>query len=276
LELTIIQGIQMDFSEPGLLGKTGLSVGRLGVGSGYGAPAAAYEEAFESGCNYFYWTLRRAGMRDAIKNICGQGKRDQLIIAIQSYSRSELLMEIFTKKALKSLGLNEVDIFLLGWHQRQPSRRVINKALQMKKKGYFRFLGMTGHNRPLFPQMARLGVFDLFHIRYNAAHRGAETEVFPFIPESNRQGTLGYTATRWGNLIDPKRTPKGLAVPRASDCYRFVLTQPQIDVCLTGPANRDQLTEAMTALDHGPMNDDELAWMRRVGDHIHAKSFGRG
>lgn len=128
----------MDFSEPAVLGKTALRVGRLGLGSGYGAPAAAYEEAFESGCNYFYWTSRRAGMRDAIKNICGRGKRDQIVVAIQSYSRSARLMEMFTKKALRSLGLKAVDILLLGWHQKRPAPRLIEKALQMKRNGYFR------------------------------------------------------------------------------------------------------------------------------------------
>ena len=34
-----------------ILGKTGLSVGRLGLAGSYGAPASAYENAFENGCN---------------------------------------------------------------------------------------------------------------------------------------------------------------------------------------------------------------------------------
>lgn len=32
---------------------THLKVGRLGISSSFGAPAAAYEAAFERGCNYF-------------------------------------------------------------------------------------------------------------------------------------------------------------------------------------------------------------------------------
>ena len=35
------------FNEPVTLGRTGLNVGRLGLSSSYGAPAKAYEEAFE-------------------------------------------------------------------------------------------------------------------------------------------------------------------------------------------------------------------------------------
>jgi len=39
----------MNFREPKTLGRTGLKAGRLGVASSYGAPAEAYEEAFERG-----------------------------------------------------------------------------------------------------------------------------------------------------------------------------------------------------------------------------------
>ena len=37
------------------LGRTELKAGRLGISSSYGAPASAFEMAFEHGCNYFTW-----------------------------------------------------------------------------------------------------------------------------------------------------------------------------------------------------------------------------
>ena len=112
----------MDLNQPRILGKTGLKVGPLGVASSYGAPTNAFEEAFERGCNYFYWgSQRKDSMRQAIKNICGQGKRDDLIIVIQSYSRSAFLMEAFFKKAVNSLVLDCADVLLLGWHNKKPT-----------------------------------------------------------------------------------------------------------------------------------------------------------
>jgi len=45
----------MIYSEKTTLGRTGLTVGRLGMSSSFGAPATAFEEAFERGCNYFTW-----------------------------------------------------------------------------------------------------------------------------------------------------------------------------------------------------------------------------
>ncbi len=194
--------------EPAILGKTGLKAGRLGVAASYGAPTSAFEKAFERGCNYFYWgSMRKDGMGQAIRNICSRGKRDDLIIVIQSYSRSAFLMEAFHKRALKSLAIEQADILILGWHNKRPARKILDRALELKEKGLYRFLGLSGHNRTLFPALARENIFDLFHIRYNAAHRGAEEENFPYLQGENRPGVISYTATRWGQLLKTKKMP---------------------------------------------------------------------
>lgn len=58
-----------------ILGKTGLKVGRLGLAGSYGAPARAYETAFEQGCNYFYSGSgrQRSQMHQAVKHLAAQG-----------------------------------------------------------------------------------------------------------------------------------------------------------------------------------------------------------
>src|SRR5207302_4135447 len=48
-----------------------------------------------------------------------------------------------------------------------------------QRDGRVRMLGLTSHQRPLAAEAARSGLLDMLMIRYNAAHRGAETEVFP-------------------------------------------------------------------------------------------------
>jgi predicted aldo/keto reductase-like oxidoreductase len=263
--------IFLDTFAPRILGRTGLKVGPLGVASSFGAPAAAFEEAFEKGCNYFYWgSLRKNGMRQAIRNICRKGKRDDLAIVIQSYSRSAHLMEVFFKKGLRSLSLDHSEILLLGWHNKPPNQKMLNKALEMKEKGVYRFLGLSGHNRVLFPRLAGDGIFDLFHIRYNAAHRGAEKETFPYLNGEDRPGIISYTATRWGQMLNAKKMPPGEPAPCASDCYRFVLSNPAVDVCICGPKNTAQMREGLRTLDLGQLNQEELERMRKIGDHVHA------
>lgn len=257
--------------KPTILGKTGIEVGRLGVASSYGAPASAFEEAFERGCNYFYWgSKRKNGMRQAIRNICRQGKRDDLVIVVQSYSRSAFLMEAFLKRALNSLDIDHADVLILGWHNKRPAQKLLDRALIMKDKGLFRFLGLSSHKRALFPNLAKENIFDLFHIRYNAAHRGAETETFPYLQEEMRPGIISYTATRWGQLLNAKKMPPGEAPPSASDCYRFALSIPAVDVCMCGPKDTAQMKEALRTLELGPLNREEVERMRKIGDYVHA------
>jgi predicted aldo/keto reductase-like oxidoreductase len=138
----------------------------------------------------------------------------------------------------------------------------------MKNKGMFRFLALSSHNRRLFPELAKENIFDIFHIRYSAVHRGAESETFPYLEGNNSPDIVSYTATRWGQLLQEKNMPPSESAPTASDCYRFVLSHPAVDVCMTGPKNLQQMREALRTLDLGPFGGDELERMRKIGDHI--------
>jgi predicted aldo/keto reductase-like oxidoreductase len=259
----------MNLNAPRILGRTGVEAGRLGVAAGYGAPSGAFEEAFERGCNYFYWGSRRTSeMRKAIKNICQKGRREDLVIVIQSYSRSPALLEVFYHRALKQLRIDYADVLLLGWYNKHPSRRILARATEMRERGMVRFLALSSHNRCLFPELAEDGLFDIFHVRYNAAHRGAETEAFKYLKSDHIPGIVTYTATRWGQLLKQKKMPPGETAPPASVCYRFVLSHPAVDVCLTGPKTREEMKEALKTLDLGPLEDDDLERMRRIGDYI--------
>ncbi len=263
---------QMTPFKPRLLGNTGLSVGPLGLGAAYGAPASAWEEAFDKGCNYFYWgAVRRGGMRRALVNLMGQGKRDQMVVAVQSMSRWPFHLERALKKAIRRLPTDHVDVLLLGWHNQHPSDGIIERAIRLKEKGLCRFIGLTGHNRQLFPELANKGEVDVFHVRYNAAHRGAETEVFPSLPQESRPGVVAFTALCWKHLLNEKKMPPGYPTPSPADCYRFCLSHPSVDVCVTGPKNIYQMRQALKALDGGPLSQEEMDRMIKIGDYLHGR-----
>ena len=255
-----------------MLGRSGLRVGRLGLGASYGAPAAAYERAFAAGCNYFYWgSLRSAAMGAAIRHLAGQ-HRAELVVVLQSYSRLGWRLIPRIESGLRQLKLEYADILLLGLHNRPPRPAVMEAAARLQERGRVRHLAVSAHHRPVFQEYATEPRFAVWMTRYNAAHRGAEGEVFPHLPATNRPGVVSYTATRWGTLLDPRHTPAGLRTPTATDCYRFVLSNPVVDVCLTAPATLEQMVANLAALTQGPMSDEELRWMRTVGDQVHART----
>jgi len=256
----------------GTLGKTSLSVGRLGISGGYGAPAEAVETAFERGCNYFYHgSFRRDGMTKAIKNICAKGRREKLVIVAQVYWRAPWLLNRSFDGFLKTTGLDYADVLLLGWYNSNPPRRILDACAALKERKKIRHLAISGHDRSAFPEFAKTGLYDVFHVRYNAAHPGAETDVFTKLPMEGRPGIVTYTSTRWGGLINPKRTPKGEKTPAADDCYRFSMSNPSVDVAICGPKNMDEMKTALSALEKGELDADEDAWMRRVGASMRVK-----
>ncbi len=107
-------------------------------------------------------------------------------------------------------------------------------------------------------------------VRYNAAHRGAETDIVPYLA-AHDPGVVSYTATRWTYLLRrTKGWPKDRAVPTAGQCYRFVLSNPNVDVCLTAPRSEKQLLENLEAVRQGPLPEDEMGFMRAFGDAVHA------
>lgn len=249
-------------------------VGRLGISASYGVPASGVQMAFERGMNYIYWgTFRRPQFGQALRNLRPQ--RDRMFLVIQSYSRLASLIAPSLERALGKIGYDHADALLLGMWNRPAYPRILDACGKLRDRGLIRHIALSTHHRPLIPRLSATGI-DIFHVRYNAVHTGAEREVFPTIVQSRDRegavpGLVAFTATSWRQLLNPKKVSSGDRVPTATDCYRFVMSNPVIDVCMTGPATEQHVREALEALDRGPMNEEELAWMRRVGQAIHAR-----
>jgi len=252
--------------EPRTLGATGRTVGPLGLGSSYGLPGREVERAFDEGVSFFLWgSRRRADFGRGLREVARKD-RARATIAIQTYARAAWTIPGSVDRALRALGTDYVDVLGLAWWNGPPPERIVARALALKESGKVRSLMISCHERPTFATFAADARYDALMVRYNAAHPGSEREVFPHVAASPRRpGVVAFTATRWGSLLDPRLTPQGERTPAASDCYRFALSHPQVDVCLSGPADAAQLDEALLAVRRGPLDADEMAWMRRVG-----------
>jgi aryl-alcohol dehydrogenase-like predicted oxidoreductase len=263
----------MDFKERVPFGRTGLMVSRMGLASGYGVPAAAIEKAVhEYGINYLYVSpvLNLGKMIRAIRNLPPSG-RDELCIVLARPIFRGFRLERYVERWLKKLQLERVDLLFQGVGK-PPSQKLTDRVQQLRDSGTVRFLGMSSHKRPLLGEIARGAVnapVDFLHVRYNAVHTGAEQDVFPHLPEDNRPGIAIYTATCWRKLLKSKLLPVGERPLTAADCYRFVLSHPDVNVCLTAPSNAAQMQDNLKALDAGPLDEEEMARVRRIGSHIY-------
>jgi predicted aldo/keto reductase-like oxidoreductase len=254
------------------LGKTSLRVGPLAVAGGYGVDERSLLEAIERGVNYWYHgSVRFRGMRNAIRSLVADGRRSEVVVVLQSYSRHAWLLERTFLSGLRSLRTDYADVLLLGLYNASPSATVMERALRLRERGIVRHLAISAHRRAAFAEHQAAGHFDVFHVRYSAAHPGAENDVVPQLPDHDRPGIVAYTATRWGQLLDPQRMPPGQVALRARDCYRFVLSNPRFDVCMSGPRNAAEMREALATLEEGPLSPEEEARVRTIGMHVRAQ-----
>ena len=75
---------------------------------------------------------------------------------------------------------------------------------------------MSIHDRKRAGKLAEDSPLDMLMIRYNAAHPGAEVDIFPNLAK-RKPAIVAYTATRWRGLL---KRPKGWNGPvmTASAC----------------------------------------------------------
>lgn len=266
---------EKDFRGQVRLGQTDLVVGRLGISSGYGLGAEGLRLAYDRGQNFLHFSHRASeGFWKSAADLAA-GDRGGVVLAVHSYARLGSLLRRRVERALARLGTDHLDLLILGYHQgKAPSRRVMRAAQEMRQAGLIRYLGMSSHDRPLLREVAQTNAYDVLMTRYNAAHRGAEGDIYEHLPDENGPGILAFTATRWGHLLDPRKMPPGEVPLTTSDCYRFALTHPRVDLVLTGSSDAGQMRAALGAIDKGPMLADELARLASVGDYVRGKRGG--
>lgn len=260
---------------PVRLGRSPLEVVPLGVASAYGLGGRDVERAADRGVSFFYWgSARLPDFGKGLSRVAARG-RDRIQVVIQTYARWPSGLGKSLEKGLRELGLDYADVILLGWWNMPPRDSILDAAAELVQKGRARAVMVSCHHRPTFVRLAQDPRVDCLMIRYNAAHPGAERDVFPHLPE-RRPGIVTYTATSWRELLNPELVPAGERVPESTDCYRFVLSNAFVDACWTGPKNAAELDLALAALDKGPMSEEELSWMRRVGAHVRGRTQLQG
>ncbi len=245
-------------------------VHRLGLALNYGIDERGVETAFERGINYvFFQTFRTSKTQAAVKRAVAKNRERMVIATGPSFAFFGGSVRRGCERMLKTLGTDYLDVFQLYWLSKMSAwtPATVDALVKLKEEGKVRSIGVSIHDRPRAGRLAEDSPLDLFMIRYNAAHPGAEKDIFPHL-EKRKPSVIAYTATAWRKLLKP---PKGWtgATMTGGDCYRFCLSNPNVDVVLTGSASGAELDENLRALEKGRLSDEEAKWMREYGKQVH-------
>ncbi len=169
--------------------------------------------------------------------------REKYVVATGAYNYIVWAADLrrTLEKRLRQLRTDYIDVFeFMGvMKPRQFTPRVREQLAELREDPRVGSVAISCHDRKFAASLAADRTLDAIMIRYNAAHRGAEQDIFPHLPEP-RPGVIAYTATRWRKLLHrPKGRPKDGAVPTAGQCYRFVLSNPSVDVLSHGAQQRE-------------------------------------
>jgi predicted aldo/keto reductase-like oxidoreductase len=210
--------------------------------------------AVERGVNYLNWCGYDDGLARAVRE--GFVDRARIILAMQLENRDAAGAERELNESFRLLGTERIDVVTLYYLERESEwKRVtapggaLEALTSFQNRGMVSLVGLTTHQRALGAKCAQTGKVDLLMIRYNAAHRGAEEDVFP-VTDRLRIPVVAYTAQRWGALA--KRTPgdpSGFRPPAAREWYRFALSHPSVSIVLMAPNHRRELEENLSLLD---------------------------
>lgn len=267
----------------------GKPVCRLGLASrgGSGLRCDDVQFALEQGINFLNWPGEAdlPGGPDAVSEAVASlgARRDTVVVSVQFGARTAKDAAAELRSVLKTLKSEYIDFLTFyyvesagEWEALLGPSGALTYCANARRDGLIRRLGVTSHQRPLAAAMARSGLLDGLMLRYNAAHRGAEREVFP-VTDQLGLPIVAYTALRWGELLrSTPDDPPGFVVPRAPAWYQFVLQNTSVAVTLMAPGDRTELEEDLQVLVRGAALDScDSTRLAEHGDRVrrHAGNF---
>ncbi len=244
-------------------------VHRLGLAGSFGLDSDSVQAALDHGLNYVFWTPKMGKVTGPLRKTLAQNREKFVVSSGPTFAYFGGQLRRAIDKLLLELDTDYLDVLQLFWLGKISAwtEGTIEALLELRESGKVRKIGVSIHDRKRAGKLASEAAVDMLMVRYNAAHPGAEQDIFVHVDPA-KTAVVAYTATRWRKLLKRPRGWDG-PVPTAADCYRFCLSHPSVDVVLTGPKNRAQLEENLAGVSKGPMSEEELKWMREFGAVVH-------
>ena len=187
--------------------------------------------ALHAGINYWNWCGHEDGMASAVREL--GSRRKEVMVAIQLESRDKKSAQRELEENLDQLKTDYIDVVTFyyvehskEWHDMIGDQGALAAMRASKEQGLVHMIGLTTHQRALGVEVLKSRELDLLMARYNAAHRGAETSLFPIAQELETP-VVTFTSLRWKGLLQStSEDPPSFTPPGAPDWYRLVLSNP--------------------------------------------------
>ncbi len=255
------------------LGRTGLTVTRLGIGGAYCEDADGYRRALDSGANYIDTArLYRGGEDEKVIGQAIKGRREDIILATKTGRRDAKGARQDLEISLKLLGTDYIDIWQVHNLNIQSQREQAlskNGAMETfhkaKEEGLIRFMGVTGHDWVQVGEAVATGLFDTVLCWYNCAMREPEESVFPHAVAHNT-GVVVMNASRNEKLFSDSGNP----APEAF--YRYVLSNDAVNMTIMALRNVDLFWQIASALSQSTtITRKEKAELEEYGSKMRAE-----
>jgi hypothetical protein len=163
--------------------------------------------AFEAGINFFFfYGPGQAVFVQELRPLV-QERRNEIIIASGSSSRTSGGLRAVRRKILSAVGADTIDIFFAEYINPSDNMAAIfggggllDELLQWKENGWIRFVGASSHDRTLAKKLAEDPRVDVLMHRFNMAHRKAAAEVFPTALKAHSDHRLHGDSL--GNIVE--------------------------------------------------------------------------
>jgi len=260
--------------ETATLGRTGLTINRLGFG-GIKLPrvespklaADIVERAIDKGVN-FIDTARVYGTSEERIGAVMKRRREEVVLASKVIRRTRKEAEEDIETGLRNLQTDHIDLYQIHdvsiWENYEKATGpggALEAVLAARDAGKVRYIGISGHELDVLAEAIRTDIFDTVQVAYNLANRQAAEKVIPLAKERN-MGVINMKPFAGGMLLtEVKRSDDDADLPQisADAALRFCLGQRDITVVIPGMQRLEEVDENVAiAESFARLSTDEL------------------
>ncbi|MCL6101654.1 MAG: aldo/keto reductase [Bacteroidetes bacterium] len=256
-----------------LLGKTGIKIPLISMGTGGTTNSGFVRAAYDSGVKLFFSATYYGNGNNEI--LVGEGlkglNRDSFIVGTAAIpngldKRSGLLTNEFTAdgymkvagESLKRFGLDHIDIVVLPYAAKKETVQhegVLKTMEQLKKQGKVRFVGISSHGETVeaLNAAAETGVYDVAMISYN--YKIQDKVLLDAAIANAVKAGIGIVAMK--TTAGAYREKSGPQM-NSNAILKWVLQNPHISSIVSGMRSVEELQKNLAMIQDLKMTDEEI------------------